>query len=224
MARDRESGAIQATDVVWNAASLSTIVGLSRMPDPASRPIQWATPDLQVLVDLFYPHPDELGRFEEIDRSEVPEPYRSLLAHHAHMTVTVEKFHGCLVDVEVLRTLTNSTHYSRVIRLRRQSDRTVVMFGLVRLNRQFLGETVFGEIESQQEPLGRILIRHNVLRNVKLLSLWKITPGPELLAGVEMPELDLCYGRTALIYCNGVPAVELLEITVGSEISESESL
>lgn len=184
------------------------------MPEPAARPVQWATPDLQVLVDLFYDRPERLGYFREVRGEEVPEPFRALLAHHAHMTVTVERHHGCLVDVQVDRTESTATHYARVIRLRRQNDGRVVMFGLVRLNRQLLGDSVLREIESQGEPLGRILIRHDVLRNVKLLSLWRIEPGPELRAAVEQPDLELAWGRTALIYCNGVPAVELLEVAV----------
>jgi chorismate-pyruvate lyase len=61
-------------------------------------------------------------------------------------------------------------------------------------------------------PLGRVLIEHNVMRNVRLLSLWQIEPGAELRQLFKLPEAERCYGRTALIYCNGVPAVELLEI------------
>lgn len=184
------------------------------MPDRMLRPHSWATPDLQVLVDLFYSEPRELGEFEEVERSQVTEPAKELLAHHEHMTVTVERFHGCLVDVEVLRSQLTELHYSREIRLRRQSDGRIVMYGLVRLARQLLGEEVFQEIAAQREPLGRILIRHGVLRKVKLLSLWRVNAGPALRAAVELPELQECFGRTALIYCNGAPAVELVEITV----------
>jgi hypothetical protein len=57
-----------------------------------------------------------------------------------------------------------------------------------------------------------VLIEHNVLRNVRLLSLWEIQPGPELRNLFGLTGSETCYGRTALIYCDGVPAVELLEI------------
>lgn len=169
-------------------------------------------PDLRVLVDLFYPVPAQLGEFREIESREVPEPYRRLLAHDEHMTVTVEAEYGEPVDVSVLTVHTTATHYSRKIVLHRRSNRQVVLFGLVRLNVSFLGEDVRREIESQGTPLGRILIEHNVLRHVKLLSLWRVDAGPELRDHFGLPSLDICYGRTALIYCNGVPAVELLEV------------
>lgn len=169
-------------------------------------------PDLRVLVDLFYPAPAVLGEFQEVEARDVPQPYRRLLAHDEHMTVTVEAEYGGPVDVSVLAVHTTATHYSRKIALHRRSDGRVVLFGLVRLNLTFLGDEVRREIESQRTPLGRILIQHDVLRHVKLLSLWQVTAGPELREAFHAPDLQSCYGRTALIYCNGVPAVELLEI------------
>lgn len=170
------------------------------------------SPVLDALGELFYDSVSDLGDFEEIPRGEAPSPYDELLAHDHHMTVTVERFHNSPVDVEVLDLRRTPTHYSRKILLRRQSDQRVVQFGVVRLCLHFLQPNVRREIESRETPLGRILIQHKVLREVQLISLWKVTPGEELrdLFGLENP-VDT-YGRTALIYCNGVPAVELLEI------------
>jgi chorismate-pyruvate lyase len=170
------------------------------------------SPDLQVLLDLFYPTPNVLGQFVEVDAEELPEPYRQLLAHGKHMTVTVEAFHGCPVDVRVLQTHITDTHYARKILLTRHTDGRVVQFGLVRLNLDYLGPETREEIESQQVPLGRVLIKHNVMREVRLLSLWQVMPGPDLNEHFSFESNQVCYGRTALIYCNGVPAVELLEI------------
>jgi len=177
----------------------------------------WATPDLQELVGLFYETASELGEFEEVSASELPPNYQQLLAHHSHMTVTLESFHQSLVDVRVLQAEVAESHYSRLIVLNRQSDQRPVQLGIVRLHRSFLGDDVFAEIAAQKEPLGRILIRHDVLRQVKLLSLWRVQMGPALKDALDQPDLPICYGRTALIYCNGAPAVELLEIVVADE-------
>ena len=170
------------------------------------------SPVLAALVDLFYADASALGEFEEVASGSLPSPYGELLDHHAHMTVTVERFHGCPVDVHVLDVHTTKTHYSRKITLTRQSDGRIVQFGLVRLCLDFLDPQVRAEIESQTTPLGRVLIKHNVLREVQLISLWKVAAGNDLakLFGCEAGAAS--YGRTALIYCNGVPAVELLEI------------
>jgi chorismate-pyruvate lyase len=178
-------------------------------------PPRRATPELNALVDLFYPEPLALGAFVEVPEAELPAVARQLLAHDEHMTVTIEAFHGCPVSVQVLQTHVTATHYARRILLRRQSE--VVQFGIVRLALALLDADVRREIESQQAPLGRVLIEHNVLRNVRLLSLWRIEPGEDLQRLFRIPATGICYGRTALIYCDGVPAVELLEVPTPSE-------
>ena len=55
-------------------------------------------PALDHLAGLFYVDLAELGSFEEVLAEAVPQPYRTLLAHHEHMTVSVEQHHGSPVD------------------------------------------------------------------------------------------------------------------------------
>jgi chorismate-pyruvate lyase len=180
--------------------------------DPPASPDQPA-PFLPDLVGLFYERPQELGTFERIESAaDVPQPFRHLLAHHEHMTVTVEEFHGSKVDVQVLATRRDNNFYSRKILLTRQSDGKVVQFGIPRLNMDYLDEEVRREIESQTKPLGRVLIEHDVLREVELVALWKVEPGPDLCRMFGLATPQTVYGRTALIHCNGEPAIELLEI------------
>jgi chorismate-pyruvate lyase len=128
------------------------------------------------------------------------------------MTVSVERHHGCPVDVEVLSSKRSGDYYARKIILRRQSDRRVVLFGVPRLNLRLVGEAVQREILSENKPLGRVLIDHNVLREVQLASLYRVHPGPDLCRLMALPVPLATYGRTAFIYCDGFPAVELLEI------------
>jgi len=179
---------------------------MSTMPAPS------ASPDLAVLLDLFYESPAAAGQFVEVSADELPPVYRRLLAHEEHMTVTVEEHHGSKVDVEVLESQMVDSHYARKIRLRRQSDGQVVLFGIVRLDFTYLDDDVRREITDQQTPLGRILITHNVLRRVKLAGLWRIEPSRELAGLLCVEPGATVFGRTALIHCNGEPAVELLEI------------
>jgi chorismate-pyruvate lyase len=169
-------------------------------------------PALDHLAGLFYPDMAELGLFEEVLAETMPAGYRELLAHHDHMTVSLERHHECKVDVAVLATHRTGDYYSRKIILRRQSDGEVVLFGIPRINLSLVDDQVRAEIISQQAPLGRVLIDHNVLREVQLASLYRVTPAPDLCRclGLAMPQTT--YGRTAFIYCDGYPAVELLEI------------
>src|SRR5947208_11456864 len=174
-------------------------------------------PALDHLAGLFYSDLAELGTLEEVLVESVPEPYRTLLAHHDHMTVSVEKHHGSPVDVEVLAAKRSGDYYSRKIILHRQSDRRVVLFGIPRLNLRLVDDDVRREILSESKPLGRVLIEHNVLREVQLASLYRITPGPDLCRLFDVQDPLATYGRTAFIYCDGYPAVELLEIVAPDE-------
>jgi chorismate-pyruvate lyase len=169
-------------------------------------------PELDTLVALFYDDAERLGEFVEVQAADMPAVYRRLLAHNHHMTVTVEQRHGSLVDVRVLATKVKPPYYARKILLTRQSDGRVVQFGIMRVDFTFFSDEVRHEIESQTTPLGRILIRHDVHREVELFKLWHVAPGPELRQLFSAADDAITYGRTALIHCNGKPAIELLEI------------
>jgi chorismate-pyruvate lyase len=169
-------------------------------------------PDLYTLISLFYTDPTRLAHFEAVVEDEMPADYAGLLAHQNHMTVTVERFFGSSVDVKVLDTDTTPTHYARKILLSRQTDGQIVQFGIMRLKLSCLSEQVRQEVESQQTPLGRILIQHNVLREVHLVKLWKVRLGKDLADYFGAAEGATTYGRTAMIDCNGEAGVELLEI------------
>jgi chorismate-pyruvate lyase len=170
------------------------------------------TPDLDTLVGLFYQQPEQLGQFEDVDSHDLARDYRMLLAHDSHMTVTVERFHNGPVDVRVLETKSNGPHYARKILLTRKSDGQVVQFGIMRLDFSTVSDEVRREVESQKTPLGRILISHDVLVQVHLTRLYTVTPGEDLQKLFNLQPGQITYGRTAVIHCDGEPAVELLEI------------
>ena len=167
--------------------------------------------ELDKLIGLFYRETSELGQFRCVTAEAIPEPARSLLNHEMHMTVTVEKFHSSTVNVEVLRELQDEQSYRREICLTRSTDGSVVQYGIVRLNFRHLTQLVQQEIEQQKKPLGRILIEHDVLRRVQLLCLYLVEPA-ETLQSIIGSDSSSLFGRTAIIYCNDEPAIELLEI------------
>jgi len=169
--------------------------------------------DLQTLVRLFYGQtPDELGCFESVTAAEMSPTYRDLLDHHSHMTIAVESFCGSKVDVTVFRAIKDSHWYGREISLVSKASGKTVQYGIVRLRPQLLQSDVWQEIEAGQTPLGQVLIDHNVFRQVERVALWKVVAGEALAARLQMPPGEVTYGRTARIFCDGEPAIELLEI------------
>lgn len=164
------------------------------------------------LIRLFYSNTAELGVFQWQPASQCPAAYQRLLNHSAHMTVTVEQYHGQSVNVQVLDQLTVDQTYHRKILLRRSTDDQVVQFGIVSVNLDCLAEKVCEQIMAGTTPLGRILIQHQVMREVQLCGLWRIQCGPELSDLFDLPHGAVTYGRTARILVKGHSGIELLEI------------
>ena len=169
--------------------------------------------ELAELIGLFFPEAaTEVGEFHEVDASQMPIDADSLLNHCEHMTVRIEDFHNSEVDVQVLQEQNTETHYSRKILLTRKSDGGVVQFGIVRLDMSTLPQEVQDQIRQRQIPLGRILISHDVMRAVRLAKLYRIEAGDELATHFGADKGADIFGRTAWMYCNGKPAIELLEV------------
>ena len=164
------------------------------------------------LATLFYDSLGMLGQFEPVGVDELPAGYRKLLAHNDHMTVALESFHKSPVSVEALSEWRDDVSYARTSLLRRQSDARIVQFGMMRIWLTDLPEDAQEEIASKSAPLGRVLIEHDVLREVELITLWRIVPGQVLIEHLGLGGKEPIYGRTAQILLDERPSVQLLEI------------
>ncbi len=174
------------------------------------------------LPDLFAVFPGSSGppEHEEIPAEAVPEPYRSLLVHDQHMTVTMEAFHGKPVYVRVLQRHRSGSWYARKILLFLVGTERVVQFGIVRINLNVCSREVRRAILEESAPLGRILIRHNILRRIEPLSFLRISTRGELGKLFRLDQPAMTYGRLALIHYEGHPAVELLEVPTPEPLDE----
>lgn len=168
--------------------------------------------ELHKLSSLFPDGGQLFDLVEHIPASTTPEPYKSLLVHEQHMTVTMEEFYHCGVDVQVTFEEWSEPHYHREILLTRAGTNEVVQFGLVRFDFTYVTPAVKAEILAKKLPLGRVLIQHNVLRHIDLGAILKITPGPALRTHLQLTDSSPVYGRMATIFCNCHPAVDLLEV------------
>ena len=169
--------------------------------------------ELKKLTDLFPSEQPLIAKAEHVASALVPEPYKNLLVHNSHMTVTMEEFHHSRVDVRILDRAQQGHLYLRKIILVKSGTDEVVQFGIVRFDFQYVTDVVRKEILAGEIPLGRVLINHNVLRHIDLGAVLRITAGPELAKIFRMPEGGITYGRLATIFCNQQPAVDLLEIS-----------
>lgn len=149
---------------------------------------------------------------ERIPPEEIPEPYRRLLVHHNHMTVTLEDHHKDRVDVIPYQVHRHGDLYGRKLDLRTVNSRKIVMTGLMLFNFSFCSEEVRDLIIAQQIPLGRILIDNNIMRRVSTGSYMRFDPDDAFVSRFELSDPRPAYGRLATIFCDEQPAVDLLEI------------
>ena len=171
--------------------------------------------ELQELVCLF---PEPVGHelylsAEHVAKEATPEPYHRMLVHEHHMTISMESFHDCTVDVEVMASRFEDGLYLRKIRLHKSGTKNAIQFGYVRFNLDYVTAKVRAEILAEKTPLGRVLIQHNVFRHVDLGAILRFTAGPGMAEYLNMNVGQTTYGRLATIFCNGVPAIDLLEVS-----------
>ena len=177
----------------------------------------------EALVRLFC-SPGHFGVIRSVAPGQVPEPARTLLDHHSHMTEAMERFHGGDVRLRVVASVNDGsdkpTHpawYAREILLETQGGK-IVQHGIVRIDLTTLDAAAAQAIQEARRPLGRILIEAGMLREVHSVSLLEVVPGPHLNALFRLPDRRAAaadapvYGRVADIQLDGRPAVELLEI------------
>ena len=181
-------------------------------PAPPNSDAELFTRSASRLATLFFSDLEELGRFEPSAVDNLPPDYRTLLAHTDHMTVALESFHRTPVSVRVLAEWRDEASYARCSLLSRQTDRAIVQFGIMRIWLADLPAAAQAEITTKLAPLGRVLIEHNVLREVELIALWRIDPGPVLRQHLQVSGKTPLYGRTAQILVEERPTVQLLEI------------
>jgi chorismate-pyruvate lyase len=173
------------------------------------------------LVDLFCEPRRSFGTIEAVPSAAVAEPDRHLLDHHSHMTVTMERHHGCDVDLRVVAERhpagAAADAYAREILLVRP-DGVVVQCGIVRIDLAALDRETAEAVRGRAAPLGRILVAAGLLCEVQKVALLRIEPGPHLRRWVG--QARHLHGRVAEISVDGKPAIELLEIVVPPAVSD----
>ena len=167
---------------------------------------------IREMYEIFGADPD-VPALEEVEPDEVPEPYYGLLVHEEHMTVTMEAFHECSVELRIIERSRSENLYARKIMLTSERMGQMVQFGIMRFNFDYCSDEVRDEIIEGITPLGRILIQHSLMRRIDVHSFVKVQCSDELTHLFDIDTPSETYGRIATIFCDEKPAVELLEIS-----------
>ena len=169
------------------------------------------TPTADSLYSLF-PDSDDRSEMVPVSPDEMPQPYRQLLVHTHHMTVTVEGHYGQSVDVKVLESVQGERDYGRKILLTLRETGDVVQFGIIDVDLDALSDSVRREIVAGRTPLGRVLIQHDVLRSIHPVGFFRVLPSAKLCEWFGLQQPQVTYGRLGVIVTGERPAIQVLEI------------
>ena len=175
--------------------------------------IETAGPWLTSVLGQFPDDRIEAGQVEVLEGAALTGAYSGLLDHTHHMTVTLEERYGAPVHLEVLEVDHSGDSYSRKLILRAGEGGPVVLAGIMRFRLECVDQEVREEILAARTPLGRILIEHQVLRKIETIAFLRFPLGNSFGKLLDATGKEsFTYGRLAIIFCDGEPAVELLEL------------
>jgi chorismate-pyruvate lyase len=170
-------------------------------------------PDVNALLGIFHGAPgDDVADYTVVPSGEVPQPYRGLLVHENHMTLSVEEHHGDRVQVRVLTSRQDRSSYARKILLALAGSGQVVEYGIARIDLASCAPAVRRAILRGRTPLGRILVEHGVPRRIEPTAYLRVLPGPALRRWFGLVRSRETYGRLGYIHTEGGAVIELLEI------------
>jgi chorismate-pyruvate lyase len=160
------------------------------------------------LMDIFgWPK-----RLELVNGNQMPEPYKSLLVHQRHMTVTLEKYWQTLTELHVVDLWEHHPYYTRRIYLTTRDSQRPVEYGLVQLDFNACSEQIQQAIRARQIPLGRILKQNDVPTEINCRSYFKIIPSQANIEAFDLNSDGPMYGRYADVEFDGKHAMILIEV------------
>jgi chorismate-pyruvate lyase len=110
------------------------------------------------LLERFYePTGLSVPALQELQGTEVPQPYRSLLVHSSDMTPTLAGFYGQTLRLRVLSRARQNNSYKREVVLWLAEDEQPVEYGVIRICLDRLPPVARRLVLQEERPLGDIL-------------------------------------------------------------------
>jgi chorismate-pyruvate lyase len=153
-----------------------------------------------------------LPRWRLVGGETLPQPYRTLLVHHGHMTRVLEEHYRSKLDLSVLDRRRAGEFYARQVLLTVRKTGAPALLGIMRIDLRAARPRAREMILEEKTPLGAILIRHRVLRRIEPFAYLQIDPTEPMVDLLRISPPRPVYGRLATIHCGGAPAVDLCEV------------
>ena len=164
-------------------------------------------------LDLVYSKAGiAVPRVRQIQATDIPMPYRLLLAHQNDMTLTLEGHFGGPVLVRPLSAVVSGPWYLRRVLLVQQSSGRPVEMGAIRLRLAAFPARVRARILRSDVPLGRLLREAGVEFQSQPRAFLAIIPNPEMMGVFWMRDEQTLYGRRTELLHEGSKIGDIVEI------------
>lgn len=173
-------------------------------------------------LEEFYP-PEQFPSIRIIDPGLIPDPQRHLLVHDSDMTTTLERFHGGLIELQVLRCWWSEMALLRQVVLLLSDTHRPVEFGAIRIDLSSIPDKPRQVILENRIPFGAILKRYLIDHESHPAAFLAVEPDDLMMEALQMKEHAVLYGRcNTLLSPHGRMLAEVVEILPPMEPPHSE--
>jgi chorismate-pyruvate lyase len=165
-----------------------------RPPVPATTEPK-VLPILHPMDDFYARAGMRLPKVDAVQAAELPEPYRSLLAHSQDMTSTLMAFHGRSIHLDLLRREVRGELYMREVALLLDGTDEAVEFGAIQIQLGRLPAAARRLILDQHLPLGQILKDSQVEFLSRPKAFFKVESDDFINRALRLEGVRHLYGR-----------------------------
>jgi chorismate-pyruvate lyase len=148
-----------------------------------------------------------------IGGTQMPEPYRSLLAHEHDMTPTLEAAYGRRMNLRVLKYVLHGDVFSRLIVLIPEDRTAPVVFGAIKIYLEHFSAEARRLVLERRLPFGTILQSQGMEHFGHPDAYLKVTPDALIQGALQIADRCQLYARrNALWGSGGRKLAQVLEI------------
>ena len=134
--------------------------------------------------------------YEQVDASEMPEPYQSLLVHEGDMTSRLEAYHESEQRVKAIRSSNSGKKYFREVILESIESGKATEYGAIEIQLDSLPEEISQKIIEAKQPLGGILNEARIPYSSSPRGFIRVVPDGPIVEAFSEVESDHLYGRS----------------------------
>jgi len=165
-----------------------------RSPASSQEPIE--VPPWAALFGVFYSRAGiPFPRLTRLKGSQLPQPYRSLLAHSRDMTPTLEQFYQRTLGITVIGRLIEGNAYLREVTLNLDGENRPIEYGAIRIFMDHFPLHAQEMIREEHCPLGKILELEEIPHVGWPQAFFRVAPDAHMASMLQLKAPRKLYGR-----------------------------